>query len=126
MSRWCAWWHPPRLESWRKKVILWCYPNHWQIKMTTTSLKLPEDLKLKAIAAAQEVGVTPHAFMVEAIRKAVADSEKRAQFIEEAHAARTQMLETGMGYDAEEVHAYLRERLINPEAPAPEMKPWRT
>jgi predicted transcriptional regulator len=94
--------------------------------MTTTSLKLPEDLKLKAIAAAQEVGVTPHAFMVEAIRKAVAASEKRAQFIEEANAARAQMLETGTGYDAKEVHAYLRERLVNSEAPAPEAKPWRT
>lgn len=101
-------------------------PNYWQTKMTTTSLKLPEDLKLKAIAAAQEVGVTPHAFMVEAIRQAVASSEKRARFIEDANAARTKMLETGMGYDAKEVHAYLRERLVNSEAPAPEMKLWRT
>ena len=96
-------------------------PSHWQTKMTPISLKLPEDPKLKAIAVAQEVGVTPHAFMVDAIRQAVT-----AQFIDDATAARAQMLETGMGYDAADVHAYLRERLVNSEARAPDMKPWRT
>jgi predicted transcriptional regulator len=101
-------------------------PKYCHAEITATSLKLPEDLKLKAIAAAQDVGVTPHAFMVEAIRQAVAASEKRAQFVDESTAARTQMLQTGMGYDAKEVHAYLPERLVNSEAPAPEMKPWRS
>ena len=101
-------------------------PSHWQTKMTPISLKRPEDLKLKAIAAAQEVGVTPHAFMVDAIRQAVTALEKRARFIDDANAARAPMWATGMGYDAADVHAYLRERLVNSEARAPEMKPWRT
>lgn len=101
-------------------------PSHWQARMTSTSLKLPDDLKLKAIAATQAAGLTPHAFMVDAIRRAVAASQKSAQFIEDAKAARTRMLVTGMGYDAKKVHAYLRERLVNSEAPAPEVKPWQT
>jgi uncharacterized protein (DUF1778 family) len=43
--------------------------------MSTTSLKLPEDVKQLAAAAAKEQGVTPHAFMVEAIRAAAAHAE---------------------------------------------------
>lgn len=93
--------------------------------MSTTSLKLPEDLKQKAAAAARELGITPHAFMVEAIRQAAAASEQRAQFVAEAVKAREQMLETGLGHDPAEVRAYLRERIEKQDIPRPPLKPWR-
>lgn len=96
-----------------------------QDKMTTTSLKLPEDLKRKAIAAAQDVGVTPQEFMVDAIRQAVVGAEQRVQFIADAKAAHKEMLQTGVGYDAKTVHAYLRDRLTNADTPPPDPKPWR-
>ena len=38
--------------------------------MATTSLKLPDELKERAAKAAQELGISPHAFMVDAIRHA--------------------------------------------------------
>ncbi len=50
--------------------------------MSTTTLKLPDELKRKAVAAAQDSGVTPHAFMVEAIRQATEAAEQRKQFVE--------------------------------------------
>ena len=65
--------------------------------MATTSLKLPEDLKERAASAAQELGVSTHAFMVEAIRQATEQTEIRAQFVEEAIAARAALLESGAG-----------------------------
>lgn len=33
--------------------------------MSTTSLKLSDDLKQRAVAAAEKIGVSPHAFMVQ-------------------------------------------------------------
>ncbi|NRR34315.1 hypothetical protein HSX11_29515 [Oxalobacteraceae bacterium] len=93
--------------------------------MSTTSLKLSDELKRQAVAAAQDAGVTPHEFMVDAIRQAVVDAAKKAQFIAEAKAARAELLASGLGYDAQEVHAHLRDRLGDPAAPAPKAKPWR-
>ena len=93
--------------------------------MSTTSLKLPEDLKERAASAAQDLGVSTHAFMVEAIRQATEQTEIRAKFVEAALAARAEMLESGMGYEANEVSAYLQQRLQNKNAPRPAAKPWR-
>lgn len=93
--------------------------------MSTTSLKLPEDLKQRAASAAQDLGLSTHAFMVEAIRQATEQTEIRAQFVEEALAARSEMLESGAGYEANEVRAYLRQRLRDKDTPRPSAKPWR-
>jgi len=38
--------------------------------MPATSLKLSVELKQRAVSAAQELGVSPHAFMFDAIRQA--------------------------------------------------------
>ena len=94
--------------------------------MSTTSLKLPEDLKLRAAAAAHDLGMTPHAFMIDAIRRAATAAEQRAQFVAEALAARAHMLHTGLGYDTGEVGTYLRNRVTDRELPPPLAKPWRS
>ncbi|MDO9599575.1 MAG: hypothetical protein Q7J47_17815 [Azoarcus sp.] len=78
--------------------------------MTTTSLKLPDDVKQLAVAAAKHQGVTPHAFMVEAIHAAAIAAEMRASFVADALASKAETLESGAGYRADEVHAYIRAR----------------
>ncbi|AXQ30393.1 hypothetical protein D0B54_17690 [Solimonas sp. K1W22B-7] len=93
---------------------------------STTSLKLPDDVKERAIAAAQQQGVTPHAFMVDAIRLAAAAAEKRAEFIAQAQAARSEALRSGKGYAAADVHAYVRQRAAGKTAPKPKAKSWRS
>lgn len=93
--------------------------------MSTTSLKLPEELKQRASAAAGELGISTHAFMVEAIRQAAGAVEQRAQFVDKALAARAEMLDSGLGYEADDVHNYLRERLTNAKTEKPAAKPWR-
>jgi hypothetical protein len=92
--------------------------------MSTTSLKLPEDVKQLAAEAAERQGVTPHAFMVDAIRTAAIAAEKRASFVADALAARTQALKSGKGYAADEVHAYLRARVQGKAASRPKAKSW--
>lgn len=81
--------------------------------MATTSLKLSDDLKQRAVAVALDLGMTPHAFMVEAIRKASDAAEKHADFVMQAKAARKKMLKTGLGLEPEAVHSYLRERVAD-------------
>jgi hypothetical protein len=92
---------------------------------STTSLKLPEDVRAQALAAAQRQGVTPHAFMVEAIRHAAAAARQRAQFIESALAAQREMRASGKGYAADEVHVFLRTRARGAAARKPRAKNWR-
>jgi predicted transcriptional regulator len=92
---------------------------------TTTSLKLPDELKQRAVAAAQNQGVSPHAFMVHAIEQAATAAEQRAGFVAEAQAAREQMLKTGKGYDADEVHAYLKARIAGRKSAKPKAGSWR-
>lgn len=94
--------------------------------MPTTSLKLSDELKQRAVAAAEKEGVSPHAFMVHAIEQAATLAERRASFVTEAQAARQEMLRTGEGYDAGEVHAYVKARIAGSSPARPKAKPWRS
>lgn len=93
--------------------------------MSTTSLKLPDDVKELAIAAARQQGVTPHAFMVDAIRAAATNAERREQFVAAAVASRKEAVKSGKVYAADKVHAYLRTRAQGKSAPKPRAKTWR-
>ncbi len=93
--------------------------------MSTTSLKLPDELKERTSAAAQRLGITAHAFMISAIEQAALNAEARGKFIAEAEAARKSVLKSGKGYDADEVHAYLKKRLAGKKTSRPKAKPWR-
>lgn len=93
--------------------------------MSTTSLKLPEDVKELAVAAAKRQGISPHAFMVDAIRTAAVVAEKRAAFVADAAASRAETLESGKGYAADEVHAYLRSRARGKTTARPKARAWR-
>lgn len=93
--------------------------------MTTTSLKLPDDVKQLAAAAAKQQGITPHAFMVDAIRVAATNAERRVQFVADAVASRKETAKSGKGYAAQEVHAYLRAKAQGKSAQKPRAKTWR-
>jgi predicted transcriptional regulator len=93
--------------------------------MSTTSLKLPEEIKERAVSAAQKLGISPHAFMVSAIDQATAIAEQRAEFVAAARSARDAMLKTGKGYPANEVHNYLKARAAGKKASRPKAKTWR-
>lgn len=94
--------------------------------MATTSLKLSAELKRRAGAAAQRLGKTPHAFMVDAIERAATAAETRARLVAEAEAARKAMLKSGKGYDSDEVHGYLRKRIAGKKPTRPKARTWRS
>jgi predicted transcriptional regulator len=93
--------------------------------MTTTSLKLSIEAKARATAAAQRMGVTPHAFMVRAIEDAATRAELRASFVADAQAARADALESGEGFVVGDVHASLRERAAGGATGRPNAVRWR-
>jgi predicted transcriptional regulator len=87
----------------------------------TTTLKLPEELKARIAPLAEAAGKSPHAWMIEALEERVAQSEAYAAFVAEALEADREMTETGLGYDADDVHAYVKAILAGeqPEFPKP-------
>lgn len=93
--------------------------------MATTSLKLADDLKHRVADLANAEGISAHAFMVRAIQETATRAEQRAGFIADAMAARQDMLSSGKGYAATDVHTYLKARLTGKSAKRPESKPWR-
>lgn len=85
--------------------------------MATTSLKLPDALKERISKIAEATGKTPHAFMVEAIAVEAERTEKYQDFMQSALDAKKNFDETGMAYDADEVHAYMRAKIKGQNPP---------
>lgn len=86
--------------------------------MTTTSLKLPDELKQRVSALAAQANKSPHAFMVDLITAQTERAEKRQAFIDSALAAKKDFDTIGRAYDADELHAYIRAK-IQGQTPVP-------
>jgi predicted transcriptional regulator len=86
---------------------------------TTTSLKLPDELKDKIAAMAEGVAQTPHAYMVEAIAERVARDEKRRAFLDDANRSLRNFKRTGIAYTFADVEKYILEKAEgkNPRKP---------
>lgn len=93
--------------------------------MTATSIKLPPELKERVVAAAEAAGKSPHAFMLDAIERQTVLAETRRAFVQEAMTARESMDETGLGYEAAEVHAYLAAKRGRSRKGRPKPSRWR-
>ena len=86
---------------------------------TTTTLKLPDELKARIAAAADSAGKSPHAFMVEALEAETRRAELRRDFVNTALKAEQEVAEYGLGYSSDEVHRYLRAKLSGAKARSP-------
>lgn len=93
--------------------------------MSTTSLKLPDDLKTKAARLAKARQQSTHAYLVEAIRRATDQDEHRRQFIEDSVLARQQSMVSGQGYSADQVHEYIRKKADGRNVGRPKPQQWR-
>lgn len=91
--------------------------------MTTTTLKLPPELKRRVSRLAKESGKTAHAFMVQAIEREATREERMRQFVRDAIAADAAAEAGGPVYRAEDVYAWMERRARGEKAPRP--KPWR-
>ena len=90
---------------------------------TTSTLKLPRELKARIARVAAKIGRTPHAFMIEALERQTIREERMEEFVKEAMAADRAIETGGEVYAAADVHAWLAR--IGSGAKAPRPKPWR-
>lgn len=75
---------------------------------TTTTLKIPEDLKSNIATIARAEGKTPHAWMVEALQTGAVLAQQRREFIDQAGLAAEEIDAGGPLYAHEDVAAFLR------------------
>lgn len=79
--------------------------------MSTTTIRMPQDLKARVAEAAALTGQTPHSFILDAIAEKAADVERRSKFAALADERLAQVAETGMTVAWEDVRRYLVDRV---------------
>ena len=79
--------------------------------MSTTTIRLPEELKARVAAAAKQSGTTSHNFILEAIAEKADLAAQRAAFHELADQRYAQFLESGKSIPWEEARTYLKDRM---------------
>jgi predicted DNA-binding protein len=93
--------------------------------MSTTTLRLPQELRERVAKLAEESGTTAHGFMLEAIAERVANEELRHEFLAVGKDRLANMLTSGLGLEWAEMRDYLGERAAGHAPTAPEIKRWR-
>jgi predicted transcriptional regulator len=87
--------------------------------MSTTSLRIPDDLKDRIARAAERAGQTSNAFMLTAITDHGAAQERRADFHEVADQRYARLIESGETIPWGAMRDYLRRRLAGETPPRP-------
>jgi len=87
--------------------------------MSTTTIRLPEDLKSRVTAAAKRVGTSTHSFMLDAIAKKTEQEERRADFDADAEARYARIATSGKTIPWQEMRGYLEERISGHAATPP-------
>ncbi len=78
--------------------------------MSTTTIRLPEDLKARVAQAAQQAGTTAHSFILEAIADKTERVERRSGFHAEAEQRFADLTASGKTLAWPEVRRYLEAR----------------
>ncbi|MCR4302741.1 MAG: ribbon-helix-helix protein, CopG family [Gallionella sp.] len=87
--------------------------------MSTTTIRLPEDLKARVAAAAKRAGTSTHGFILEAIAEKAKQAELRADFDAVAESRYAGIVSSGKTIPWQEMRAYLEERLAGNKAKRP-------
>jgi predicted transcriptional regulator len=93
--------------------------------MSATSLKLPDDLKRRIAKLAASAGQTPHAFMVDALKREAQRSELRQRFAAEAAASEHEALSSGKAHSLDATFDYLSARISRENPRRPRARSWR-
>lgn len=87
--------------------------------MSTTTIRLPDELKARVAEAAHRAGTTPHNFMLEAVAEKTDQAERREDFHASAERRYAAFLETGKSIPWEEMRRYLVDRVHGKKPPRP-------
>lgn len=87
--------------------------------MSTTTIRLEDELKSRVAAAAEQAGVTAHAFILEAIAQTVAQAEEDNAFHALADTRWQGIQATGKTVPWDDAQAYLKARASGERARKP-------
>ncbi len=88
--------------------------------MSTTTIRLPTDLKARVAAAAKRAGKTTHSFILEALAEKTDDAERRSDLHDVAGKRYAGIVASGKTIPWSEMRTYLESRLAGkkPRRPA--------
>lgn len=88
--------------------------------MSTTTIRLPDELKMRVASAAENADTTPHQFILQAIAEKTAQAEQWQAFNHLADSRYADILATGETVSWADMRAYLEGRVAgNADTPRP-------
>jgi predicted transcriptional regulator len=90
--------------------------------MSTTTIRLPDELKARIAEAAKRAGTTSHNFILEAIAEKADLAERRADFDAVAEERYARIVESGETIPWEEARSYLEARIAGKPAQRPKAR----
>lgn len=87
--------------------------------MSTTTIRLPKDLKSRVAAAAERAGTTAHGFILEAIAEKTDRAERSADFLDTAEKRYANIVASGKTIPWKKMRGYLEDRLAGKKAARP-------
>jgi predicted transcriptional regulator len=87
--------------------------------MSTTTIRLPDELKTRVAAAAKRDGTTPHNFILEAIAEKADLAERRADFDAVAEQCYADIVASGKAIAWDDMRGYLEKRMAGEPARRP-------
>lgn len=91
--------------------------------MSTTTIRLPKDLKERIARAAERAGTTPHGFILEAIAEKAEIEERRTEFLDTAEQRYAGVAASGKTVPWREMRRYLERRVAGSRAVRPKPRP---
>ena len=88
----------------------------------STTLKLPDEMKIRIASVAAAAGKSAHAWMVEAIESQAALAERRRAFVASALKAEEEVAQYGLVHDADEVFSYIKAKIEGRAAKRPKAR----
>lgn len=90
--------------------------------MSTTTIRLPQDLKDRVAAAAKRAGTTAHGFILAAIAEKADEQERRSDFHDVADKRYSRIAASGKTIPWSEMRTYLENRIAGKKARRPAAK----
>ena len=92
------------------------------VSMSTTTIRLPDDLKARVARAAERTGTTSHSFILEAIAEKADQEERRGDFNDTADRRYAEIVASGKTIPWSEMRRYMEDRLAGKKAARPGAK----
>jgi predicted transcriptional regulator len=90
--------------------------------MSTTTVRLPDDLKARVAKLAKQSGVSAHNYILQAIERETQRDEARADFVRLARSRLDEMERTGEGVPWDDARTYLLARAAGKAATRPRVR----